>query len=139
MSEPLDNKLYNKVKEDAKKKFKRFPSLYASAWISREYKKRGGKYKGKKPKETNISKWFKEEWVQIIPFVKDNKKIICGDKNKLTKACRPTKKIDSKTPLTMKEIIKLHGKEKVLKLAGQKNRDMKGRLNWKSGTFKNSK
>mgnify|MGYP001273970425 FL=1 len=139
MSKQKNKKMYNKVKEEAKKKFKRFPSLYASAWIQKEYKKQGGKYSGKKPNKTNVGKWFKEEWIQVIPYVKDNKKIVCGDKNKMNKACRPLKKIDSKTPLTIKEIVKLHGKKKVIELANKKNKDMDGRLLWKSGTFKNSK
>lgn len=41
---PLNKQLYSRVKGEAKKKFKAFPSAYASAWIVREYKKRGGKY-----------------------------------------------------------------------------------------------
>ena len=44
MNKPADLKLYAKVKSEAKKKFRVFPSAYASAWIVKEYKKRGGKY-----------------------------------------------------------------------------------------------
>jgi len=40
-----------------------WPSIYASAWVVSTYKKRGGTYKGKKPKESGINKWFDEEWV----------------------------------------------------------------------------
>ncbi len=47
---PTNLKLYNTVKEAAKRKFDVFPSAYASAWLVREYKKRGGKYSGKIPK-----------------------------------------------------------------------------------------
>ena len=36
-------------------------------------------------------------------------------------------------------IIKKYGKDKVLKLARTKNRDMDGRLSWIRGTFKPSK
>lgn len=45
MSTPVDSKLYARIKHEAKKKFRVFPSAYASAWIVKEYKKRGGKYK----------------------------------------------------------------------------------------------
>lgn len=45
MNKPVDSKLYSRVKTEAKKKFRVFPSAYASAWIVKEYKKRGGKYK----------------------------------------------------------------------------------------------
>ena len=42
---PANPKLYASVKAAAKKKFKVYPSAYANAWLVREYKKRGGKYK----------------------------------------------------------------------------------------------
>ncbi len=44
-SNPINQKLYNQVKEEAKKKFKVWPSAYASGWLVKEYKRRGGKYK----------------------------------------------------------------------------------------------
>ena len=43
--------LYQKVKSEAKRKFDVFPSAYASAWLVKTYKKRGGKYKGAKKAE----------------------------------------------------------------------------------------
>lgn len=48
MSKPTNTSLYNRVKAAAKKKFDVYPSAYANAWLSKEYKKRGGKYSGKK-------------------------------------------------------------------------------------------
>jgi len=41
---PTNKKLYNRVKAEAKRKFDTWPSAYASAWLVREYKKRGGRY-----------------------------------------------------------------------------------------------
>ena len=41
---PKNPSLYSRVKSEAKKKFKVFPSAYASAWIVKTYKKRGGTY-----------------------------------------------------------------------------------------------
>lgn len=38
---PVNKNLYNKVKEEAKLKFKRWPSAYASGWLVKEYKRRG--------------------------------------------------------------------------------------------------
>ena len=46
---PTNPKLYARVRAEAKKKFDVWPSAYSSAWLVREYKKRGGGYKGKKP------------------------------------------------------------------------------------------
>ena len=145
MSEIPDNvinkKLYSTVKAEAKKKFKRFPSLYASSWITRTYKDRGGKYSGEKPpeKKQGTTKWFKEQWVQVEPYLKSGQKIECGASNKDGKACRPLKKLDAKTPPTLPELQKLHSKEKLLKITRQKQKDMKGRINWKNGTFTPSK
>ena len=42
---PANPSLYARVKAEAKRKFKVYPSAYANAWLVRTYKKRGGKYK----------------------------------------------------------------------------------------------
>lgn len=42
---PVDAVLYARVKAEAKAKFDVYPSAYANAWLVREYKKRGGKYR----------------------------------------------------------------------------------------------
>jgi hypothetical protein len=43
----IDKRLFAKIKQEAKKKFKVFPSSYATNWIKSEYKKRGGKYRSR--------------------------------------------------------------------------------------------
>ena len=43
---PTNMKLYNRVKAEAKKKFDVWPSAYGSAWLTKTYKARGGKYSG---------------------------------------------------------------------------------------------
>lgn len=43
---PTNPSLYSRVKSEAKKKFDVYPSAYANAWLVREYKKRGGGYRG---------------------------------------------------------------------------------------------
>jgi hypothetical protein len=42
---PVNKALYSRVKSEAKRKFKVYPSAYANAWLVREYKKRGGTYR----------------------------------------------------------------------------------------------
>ena len=42
---PTDKALYSRVKAEAKSKFDRWPSAYGSAWLVKEYKKRGGGYR----------------------------------------------------------------------------------------------
>ena len=44
-STPKNKALYSRVKAEAKKKFKVYPSTYANAWLVRTYKKRGGGYR----------------------------------------------------------------------------------------------
>jgi hypothetical protein len=45
---PTNPSLYARVKAEAKRKFKVYPSAYANGWLVREYKKRGGGYRTKK-------------------------------------------------------------------------------------------
>jgi hypothetical protein len=47
---PTNKKLYARVKAEAKKKFKVYPSAYANGWLVQEYKRRGGKYTKAKAK-----------------------------------------------------------------------------------------
>ena len=47
---PTNKKLYEKVKKEAKRKFNVWPSAYASGWLVRTYRQRGGKYKKTSPK-----------------------------------------------------------------------------------------
>lgn len=44
-NKPTNPKLYAQVKSEAKKKFDRWPSAYGSAWLVKEYKRRGGGYR----------------------------------------------------------------------------------------------
>lgn len=43
---PTNPSLWSSVKAQARKKFDVYPSAYANAWASKEYKKRGGGWKG---------------------------------------------------------------------------------------------
>ena len=106
--------VYKRVKRDADEKFKNH-GIYKSAWIVREYKKRGGIFKGQKPSEnTGLQRWFKEDWVRIDKNGKAMKKadkiVPCGRSTKETQKnvkkglCRPLKKITKDTPKTIKEL-----------------------------------
>ena len=100
---PAKPALYSRVKAEAKRKFKIFPSAYASAYIVREYKKRGGTYTGKKSKRKGIARWMREKWT-----TQDGSP--CGSKKfKGVKKCRPTVCISKETPVTWQE-LKAKGK-----------------------------
>ena len=133
----LNPEIYRRAKQIADTKYKKH-GAYKSMFIVSEYKRLGGKYSGKKPskKEKGVSRWIEEEWIQVIPFLESGKKIICGsgaDK----KGCRPSKRISDKTPITIQELLKIHSKDLLLKLAKEKKRDMKKRINWKLGKIYN--
>ena len=42
---PTNKKLYTRVKAEAKRRFKVYPSAYANGWLVKTYKARGGKYR----------------------------------------------------------------------------------------------
>ena len=42
---PTNKKLYARVKAEAKRKFKVYPSAYANGWLVKTYKARGGRYR----------------------------------------------------------------------------------------------
>jgi len=110
-SKPANMKLYNKVKAEAKRKFNVWPSAYASGWVVQEYKRRGGKYVGKKPhKSHGLGRWFDEKWINVCKLPK---KVACGrPKTSLSTwkkkypYCRPSKRVTSATPKTASELSK---------------------------------
>ncbi len=137
VSKPKDMKLYKKVKALADEKFASKSGIYRSSWIVREYKSRGGKYVGSKPKNSGLKRWFREEWVDINRPIKNSiGKVIgykpCGRENTVDKSkyplCRPSKRVTSKTPKTYKEISK-----KSLSKAKKDKSRVKGRSNIKFG------
>ena len=140
MDRALDKELYKKVSKRADKIYETH-SLYKSAWIQKEYQKLGGRYRGSKPTEKKgIQRWLSgEQWIEVGPYLKTGEKIQCGSSDRKGKACRPLKRVNSKTPITVPELLELHSKKKLMQLVKKKQRDMKGRLNWKSGTFSPSK
>ena len=97
-SKPLDTKLYNSVKAEAKRRFRVWPSAYGSQWLVKTYKQRGGRYEGKKNLRVGVARWNQEKW-------RDELGNPCGSaKNKNIKKCRPTIRVSKDTPVTWKEM-----------------------------------
>jgi hypothetical protein len=104
----LDQKLYDKVKQDADKIYEK-PSAYKSGWIVKTYKERGGEY-GDDNKTKNLKRWFKEKWADV------------GGQD--YPVYRPTKRITKDTPLTPDEIDPNQLREQIIlkqKIKGYKN------------------
>jgi hypothetical protein len=106
MPTPSDKTLYDSVVGEANERFLAKTSVYRSAWIVKEYVKRGGKYDEDKKGTSAIAglkRWFKEKWVDI-----NRPNEPCG-RNKATRKgtyplCRPTVRVTAKTPKTLGEI-----------------------------------
>ena len=122
--------LYRKARRKADETYKK-NSAYKSMFIVSEYKRLGGKYRGEK-KLKGVKRWNAEEWIQVLPFLESGKKVACGF-GKDSKSCRPSKRIDIDTPMTIQEIVKKHGKKKILDLAKQKKKNMNLRVDWEGG------
>ena len=126
MDIPVDRSLYGKVKSEAKKRFKVWPSAYGSGWLVREYKRRGGKYregtnspskrrktkskrksrKTKSKKGGGLTRWFDEKWIDICKLPK---KVACGRSKSAKKNypyCRPSRRINSQTPVLASDLSK---------------------------------
>ena len=99
---PTDPILYAKIKTLAKTRFLSKTSIYKSAWIVREYKKQGGDFVEPKDPNKGLTRWFKEQWVDI-----NRPGQTCGRAEATTKGvyplCRPTKKVTEKTPALLSE------------------------------------
>ena len=106
MNSPKNKLLYNKIKNLAKRKFKAWPSAYASGWLVKEYLKAGGEYEYNKKKSSNLNRWYKEKWVNVCKLPK---LVSCGREKYSKKKypyCRPSIRINKKTPKTIHEISK---------------------------------
>ena len=155
-SQPRDAALYARVKAEARKRFARWPSAYGSAWLVREYERRGGtfrkslstsrkrrrrsstsrKRRRRSSKQQGVGKWMREEWVQVLPALQ-GKHVACGASSKGGgKACRPLHRVDARTPPTLREVVRKHGRSKVRSLAQRKAKHMDGRVSWTRGTFR---
>lgn len=127
-----NKKLYLEVKNEITKKMPK-SSAYRSGLIVKEYKKRGGLYKGQK-KGGGLTSWFqKEKWVNVLEYL--NGKIVpCSSDKYDSSACRPLYKGD-RNVLTIKKVIEKHGSKKVKELALQKKRNMDLKIDWSKGTI----
>ncbi len=116
MPTPSDSKLYAEVKALADKKFVATTSAYKSAWIVREYKKRGGLYKEDGNKQ-GLTQWFQEKWVDLERPKKNKSGNVIGyepcgrssaqkDTPGKYPLCRPSKRVNASTPKTVQEVPK---------------------------------
>ena len=139
---------YKKAIKKANDTYGTKSSIYRSSYIVKTYKDLGGKISGspkRSPKKSSISpkrsptkglsRWFKEEWVQVVPYLENKNKKECGGEKvgkRVGKACRPLHRITKDTPITISELLKIHSKEDILRVAKQKERHPEKRVVWKT-------
>ena len=130
----LDPKLYAQSKRRINEIYGTSTSAYRSMAIVKDYKKHGGRYTPRiKGKAQGVSKWLLEKWVVVIDFL-NGKSTTCGTVKRRRHACRPSVKVDRKTPVTIQEVIQTHGRRKVASLALSKSRGSENvRIDWKAG------
>jgi hypothetical protein len=129
---PTNLKLYNKVKEEAKKRFTAWPSAYGSAWLVKEYKRRGGTYKitSKSTEVSGLTRWFSEKWINVCKLPK---KVSCGrpkrtgsieEWRKKYPYCRPSLKVTTKSPTPYTNL----SRETIRTMCKKKRKDPKRRM-----------
>ena len=126
---------YEKALKKADQTYGTKSSIYRSSYIVKTYKELGGKIKNKKSPNKGLSRWFKEEWIQVVPYLEKKNKKECGGERvgkSVGKACRPLHRITKDTPITIPELLRLHSKEDILHVAKQKEKNPNKRVIWKT-------
>lgn len=118
VNKPLYLRIKNKIKKEIGNK--RRWGAYDSGRLVREYKAKGGKYSGKgtknnskKNQNSDLSRWYREKWIDACAWPKRKS---CGRdkatiKSKVT-YCRPSVRVDKNTPKTIKELSKKQIKDR---------------------------
>jgi len=122
---PLDQKLYARVIVEAKKKFLVWRSAYASGWVVRTYKERGGRYQSTGAKGP-LDRWYREQWVDVCHYAKTKTIKPCGRKRAAWDDdypyCRPLKRITPQTPVTLDELVAKEGLRGIRQRCEEKKR-----------------
>lgn len=126
-----DRELYSRIKSQVKKEYKVWPSAYASGQLVQRYEKAGGRYKkDTRPpgKRNQLSRWYKENWVNVCAKDVKGKYKKCGTGKTPKRGsntqqypyCRPSKRVNKSTPMTVGEIKKKYGEKKIKEMCAKK-------------------
>lgn len=126
---------YKKALNEANKVYGNKSNIYRSSYIVKKYKDFGGIYEEERTeKNEKLTRWYKEKWVSIIPLLEENKIIQCGSSSE-NEGCRPLIRINKNTPITIYELLEIHKKKDILKMAYLKKKYPNIRVDWKTLTF----
>ena len=110
-------------------------SIYRSGRIVTLYKSLGGVIEGRAAADGGLTRWFRERWVQVVPYLERGAVVACGGQHlsrRAGKACRPLHRITADTPITIAELLRLHLKADIIRAAKAKERAPDKRLVWKT-------
>lgn len=114
---PTNKALYGRVLQEARARFQVWPSAYASGWVVREYKRRGGRYTESSEKPSNklnlsnapttppLRRWFDEKWIDACHWALTGKVRPCA-RSKTSEPypyCRPLHRLSPDTPTTVSQ------------------------------------
>jgi hypothetical protein len=96
------------------------------------FKKKYDKYKASIKTNTGLRRWIQEDWIQVRPYLENNESVQCGRDDTLNRvpACRPLRRINKETPVTIGEILKRATKEEILEEVKKKEKDPDYRIRW---------
>lgn len=132
MPRALDPALYAQAVSDVTSRYGCRTSAYRSMAIVKRYKELGGRYaKNKRGGGAGggTSRWLREKWIQVRPYLLLGRKVACGAGAQHSgrgglppppPACRPSKRVSARTPLTVDEVVALHGRDAVLRFVGRR-------------------
>ena len=131
---PINEDIYNYIKDQSNTKFKQ-AGLYKDAYIIKNYIKSGGQFDEESLNSDylrRVLRFIAEQWVDVEQYLNEHE-ITPIEKLQNSKVVRPINRIDKNTPITIHELIQLHGKAKVLQLCKDKKDENK--IIWKSGNI----
>ena len=127
---------YKKALSEANQVYGSKSSIYRSSYIVQKYKEYGGVYREKRNKQDEkLTQWYSEKWISVIPYLERNQIVPCGSPAG-NEGCRPSIRINEKTPITIGELLKIHSKKAILKIAHLKKSNPDFNINWKKLAYK---
>lgn len=127
-----NSEAYKQALAEANKIYGTKSNIFRSSYIVKKYKQFGGKFDDNK--SGNLDRWFQEQWVLVVPYLEKNKVVLCGSSSG-GEACRPLLRINKQTPLTIGELLNMHAKKDILKIAYLKQSKPNIYIDWKSLTY----
>lgn len=123
----FDKELYIKARTTVKGRVQVWPSAYASGQLVKEYKRLGGRYRGKRSASKEpLNRWYREQWVNVCKRGSTGGYSKCGRKASSKRSypyCRPLRRISKSTPMTVGELRRKWGSKKIGELCKKKRKE----------------